>query len=97
MKKVGLDQFFGSTIQVGTFFGRLLDNKDIIQLADYDSKGLRGYIDEIADGKISIPRNKILHLESALLVSGEQCGLRIHIFHLVAMAAMQEFMDEHMS
>ena len=90
-----LDKFFGSQIQVGTVFARMLMNFDsgLIRLNDQETLK-NDVINKIASGEIEIPADGILLVRDGLLIQGRPSTLRIHVFHLVAMAAVESLLDE---
>ena len=91
-----LDKFFGSQIQVGTVFARMLMNFDsgLIRLNDQGRSLKNDVINKIASGEIEIPADGILLVRDGLLIQGRPSTLRIHVFHMVAMAAVESLLDE---
>ena len=91
-----LDKFFGSQIQVGTVFARMLMNFDsgLIRLNDQGRSLKNDVINKIASGEIEIPADRILLVRDGLLIQGRPSTLRIHVFHMVAMAAVESLLDE---
>ena len=97
MKHHQINTFFGAQIQVDTILGRWLDNpsKELVMLNNSNGRSLRNSaIEDIINGNLIIPADGILLVRDGLLIQGRPSTLRIHVFHMVAMAAVESLLDE---
>jgi hypothetical protein len=86
MRRCDIDNFFGSRIGLSNFFFMLAKTEGIIKLNDENGESLERFIHQYS-GNGALDQE--LHLPDALLVDGEPTTLRIHPFHLAAMAAVE--------
>ena len=86
MRRCNIDNFFGSRIGLSNFFFMLAKTEGKIKLNDENGESLERFIIQYSGNG---PLDPELHLPDALLVDGEPTTLRIHPFHLAAMAAVE--------
>ena len=86
MKRCNIDNFFGSRIGLSSHFFMLAKTDGRVRLNDEKGQSLERFIKQYSgNGDIE----KELYLHDALLVDGLPTTLRIHPFHLAAMAAVE--------
>ena len=91
MRRCDIDNFFGSRIGLSSQFFMLAKTEGRIKLNDENGESLERFIDQYSgNGPLDIE----LHLPDALLVDGEPTTLRIHPFHLAAMAAVETALND---
>ena len=99
LKKVGLDRFFGGIIKLGAVFSRQALNKEHgvrANLAVVPCPFLAA-IRSIASGELIVSESKLVTVKDALLIAGQPGNLKVHVLHLVGMAALAKIHRDHAS
>lgn len=98
LKKVGLDRFFGGIIKLGAVFSRQALNKEHGVRANLVVPcPFLAAIRSIASGELIVSENKLLTVKDALLIAGQPGNLKVHLLHLVGMAALAKIHRDHAS
>ena len=99
LEEYGLKWFFGGVVKLGAVFSRQAQYKADGVIANLRSPTcpFKQTIDEIASGHIIVPENKIVMVKDAILVAGQPGTLKVHVLHLVGMAALAEILREKAS
>ena len=96
LKEKGLLYFFGCRLPLGLIFSNIAHQSDGVTLNQKEGRNLEQWVQKIADGELVVPENKLVMIPDALLIKGQsKSSLTIHVFHLVAMAAMEKLLLEN--
>jgi len=96
LKEKGLLYFFGCRLPLGLIFSNIAHQSDGVTLNQKEGRNLEQWVQKIADGELAVPENKLVMIPDALLIKGQsKSSLTIHVFHLVAMAAMEKLLLEN--
>ena len=96
LKEKGLLYFFGCRLPLGLIFSNIAHQSDGVTLNQKEGRNLEQWVQKIADGELIVPGNKLVMIPDALLIKGQsKSSLTIHVFHLVAMAAMEKLLLEN--
>lgn len=96
LKEKGLLYFFGCRLPLGLIFSNIAHQSDGVTLNQKEGRNLEQWVQKIADGELIVPENKLVMIPDALLIKGQsKSSLTIHVFHLVAMAAMEKLLLEN--
>jgi len=98
LKKVGLDRFFGGIIKLGAVFSRQALNKEHGVRANLAVPcPFMSAIKSIVSGELNVSDDQIVTVKDAILVAGQPGTLKVHVLHLVGMAALAEVHRDHAS